>query len=52
MTAFFRKLAKSAPVAFNNVFNETPKLSYGIKFLFPIGGIAAVSGGLTSHHQL
>ncbi|KAI3982035.1 hypothetical protein MKX01_018941 [Papaver californicum] len=47
MTAFFRKLAKSAPVAFNNVFIETPKSSYGNKFRFPIGGIAAVSGGLS-----
>ncbi|KAI3891181.1 hypothetical protein MKW98_007486 [Papaver atlanticum] len=47
MTTFFRKLAKSAPVAFNNVFNETPKSTYGKKFRVPIGGIAAVSGGLS-----
>ncbi|OVA00467.1 Oxidoreductase FAD/NAD(P)-binding [Macleaya cordata] len=46
MTLFFRRLAKAAPLAFTNAFNEKPKSSFG-KFRFPMGAVAAVSGGIS-----
>ncbi|KAI3984540.1 hypothetical protein MKX01_040417 [Papaver californicum] len=48
MSSFFKKLAKSALVACNNMFNETPKSSIG-KLRVPTGTVAAVSGGLSNY---
>lgn len=45
MAVVFRRLAKSAPLAFGNAFREQPKSNFRNRF--PLGAIAAISGGIT-----
>lgn len=48
MALFFRKLAKSAPLAFGNAIRQQTKSNFSSRF--PFGAIAAISGGITYYY--
>lgn len=50
MALFFRRLARAAPLAFGNAFRQHPKSNFRNRF--PLGAIAAISGGITYCYYL
>ncbi|KAJ9538918.1 hypothetical protein OSB04_031651 [Centaurea solstitialis] len=46
MSTFFKRLGKAAPIAFSHAFRGQSQ-STSTHFRFPIGAIAAVSGGIS-----
>ncbi|KAJ0488115.1 putative cytochrome-b5 reductase [Helianthus annuus] len=46
MSTFFRRLSKATPIAFSHAF-RTQSQSSSSHFRFPVGAIAAISGGIS-----
>ncbi|KAD2106526.1 hypothetical protein E3N88_40877 [Mikania micrantha] len=46
MSTFFRRLTKSTPIAFSRAFRDHSE-GYSSHFRFPVGAIAAISGGIS-----